>query len=565
MSIIKITSDSILPNIEHHFRVFAGPGAGKTHWLTEHIRNVLHNSDSLAKSRKVACITYTNIAVETILGRLGTSADRVEVSTIHSFLYKHVLKPYAFLIASDYGLNVSDVDGHDDIILSNYKFLTDWKTKTRQLSIRDDAAVVKAFRAIKWKFDAAGDLKPLTDFRQKVGTYSIKTASYLEYKKMAWEKGVIHHDDVLFFSYQIIKKNAFVLDVIRAKFPYIFIDEFQDSSSIQVAIFKSIGIGESIIGVIGDTAQSIYKFQGADPKEFKKFDLPGIVDYLIEDNKRSSNEIVDFLNFIRKDIVQAKHRNQSIGMPIILVGEMNAALKYAKTIVGESVHSLSRDNITANALKKEISGTHNPNLFKELAAADKPGSGNKYRSKIVEISIKAVEYARDGKFKDALKEMEKEFKSKSDPIKAKRISLDHITTLLSQFDTYKDGSLYDFFLIVKRDIKSDISNLAAGAAKRFYETNTYKQLALCVKVPEDISLNKTIHKAKGDEFENVMLVLSKESDIQFILNSDLENNEEHRINYVAVSRAKDRLFINVPSLDAANQALLKGTFQIHFI
>jgi len=95
MPINRITSDSALIDIEHHFRVSAGPGAGKTHWLVEHIRNVLHRSNRLGKTRKIACITYTNIAVETILSRLGTSVDRVEVSTIHSFLYKrnHSVNP----------------------------------------------------------------------------------------------------------------------------------------------------------------------------------------------------------------------------------------------------------------------------------------------------------------------------------------------------------------------------------------------------------------------------------------------------------------------------------------
>jgi len=118
----QITSDVSLINIEQHFRVSAGPGAGKTHWLSEHIKTVLNRSKRLSKTRKIACITYTNIAVETILEKLGTSAERVEVSTIHSFLYRYVVKPYVSFIADEYGLNVSKIDGHDDIILSSYSF-----------------------------------------------------------------------------------------------------------------------------------------------------------------------------------------------------------------------------------------------------------------------------------------------------------------------------------------------------------------------------------------------------------------------------------------------------------
>ena len=92
MAATQITSDSLIP-IEQHFRVSAGPGAGKTHWLINHIKNVLHTSSRLQNTRKIACITYTNVAVETILKRLGNASNRVEVSTIHSFLYKHIVKP----------------------------------------------------------------------------------------------------------------------------------------------------------------------------------------------------------------------------------------------------------------------------------------------------------------------------------------------------------------------------------------------------------------------------------------------------------------------------------------
>ncbi len=101
--ILLQSSDELLEDIEHPFKVFAGPGAGKTRWLSNHIKNVLSKSQRLNKSRKIACITYTNVGVDTINKRLGDSIDRVEVSTIHSFLYKHIVKPYIFLVKEEYG------------------------------------------------------------------------------------------------------------------------------------------------------------------------------------------------------------------------------------------------------------------------------------------------------------------------------------------------------------------------------------------------------------------------------------------------------------------------------
>jgi DNA helicase-2/ATP-dependent DNA helicase PcrA len=91
MPIIKITAETVLAEIEKSIKLHAGPGAGKTRFLVNHIKNVLHHSRRLGSSRKVACITYTNVGTETIIKRLGNTGDRVEVSTIHSFLYKHLI------------------------------------------------------------------------------------------------------------------------------------------------------------------------------------------------------------------------------------------------------------------------------------------------------------------------------------------------------------------------------------------------------------------------------------------------------------------------------------------
>ena len=199
----SITSDSLIP-IEQHFRVSAGPGAGKTHWLINHIKNVQYTSSRLNRTRKIACITYTNIAVETILNRLSSSVDRVEVSTIHSFLYKHIVKPYVRFIANDYDLNVNKMDGHDDLILSNYSFLDELKQKTRQQRITNNAELIEAIASARWKFNNAGTLEVKPDYPRRIDNYSIKNETYFEYKKMTWVKGVLHHDDVLFFSYQLL-------------------------------------------------------------------------------------------------------------------------------------------------------------------------------------------------------------------------------------------------------------------------------------------------------------------------------------------------------------------------
>lgn len=562
MPVIQIASDSLI-DIEHHFRVSAGPGAGKTHWIVEHIKNVLHNSHRLAKTKRIACITYTNIAVDTILKRLGTTSEKVEVLTIHSFLYRHVLKPYGHFIASEYQLNIQKMDGHDDVILSSYGFLDDWKNRTGQKRITDNSVVIEALRELRWRFEGE-DLVPRTNYPHKFGRYPIKNDSYLEYKKMAWERGIVHHDDVLFLSYQIVKKFPFVLDVLRAKFPYLFIDEFQDSNPIQISIIKSIAARESIIGIIGDRAQSIYGFLGADPSQFHSFSLPGIIDYEISSNRRSTNEIITFLNSLRTDITQSFYRNVTSFPPTIFVGDASTALQRAKSACGsEALHSLSRENITSNAMKREISvGTHSGNLFEELQGVD----SDPIRPNFLISCIKSVELARENKFKDAIKEMERSHRHVRDKLDKKRNSLAKITILLEKYEEYSSGSLLNFSLFIKGELKPEMAKVTRGAPKTFYDNHTYQQLALCVKVPEDISHHKTIHKAKGDEFHNVLLVLKEEVNLAFILTPNIHSSsqagEEQRINYVAVSRAKNRLFITVPTLSAANQAMLQHVFQI---
>lgn len=554
----SITSDDLIP-IEQYFRVSAGPGAGKTHWLVNHIKSILYSSSRLYKTRKIACITYTNIAVATILTRLGSSSDRVEVSTIHRFLYKHIVKPYVKFIADSYELDVRKMDGHDDIILSNYSFLNELKQLTGQQRLNDDAVLVEAIANAKWRLNATGTLDIKPDYPRRIGNYSIKNETYFQYKKMAWAKGILHHDDVLFFSYQLLLKFPFILDVLRAKFPYFFIDEFQDSNPIQVKILELIGQSETIIGIIGDKAQSIYGFQGADSNQFERFSLVGLVNYRMLDNRRSTNQIIDCLNILRPGFIQNKFYNINGEMPSILVGDMKSALIKSKELSSSDlVHSLSYKNTISNAMKREMnSNIPQINLLKLFAAKD----SNNDRQSLVSACIKATEYAINNRYKDALKELEKVFKEHQD--KAKKEALKHLILLVSKYNDYCNGTLLNYHSFINTNIKN-IPTFRTGGILDFYTNHHYQQLAVCVNIIEDSSLHRTIHKSKGDEFDNVMLIIDEEADMNFLFAPNLDNNEEHRVFYVAMSRAKTGLFISTPTLSNANRIKLSLLpFSVH--
>ncbi|WP_126651913.1 UvrD-helicase domain-containing protein [Chryseobacterium aureum] len=559
---VEISSDTPI-DIDKSFKIKAGPGTGKTYWIVEHIKNVSKNSTRLFSTKKILCITYTNIAAETIMTRLGSSTTQVEVLTIHSFLYKHIIKPYMVFISEEYNFDISNLDGHDDKIVSDYSFLQEWKARTGQQRIQDDHLITYAFSKIRWKLQD-DELIPRTEFPIKYKSYPIKNDSYQVYKEMAWSRGVLHHDDVLYFSFQILKKFPFVIKVLNQKFPYIFVDEFQDSNPIQVDIIKRLS-GGSTIGVIGDIAQSIYLFQGASPQLFEDFTLPEMGEYYLTFNRRSSNEIIDFLNEIRSDLTQNYYRNVSVSKPTLFVGDMVEALKRAKSECSDQyVYTLSRNNITSNAMKSEINGTGmDDKLLKKIIEID----SNPKRANLLTACISAVALAKQSKFKDAIKTLENHINNRRDRLSGRKKALNYLTTLMQKYEDYRHLTMLEFSEFVRSDINENMPKATKGKGKVFYESHSFHDVSLCVNISEDISYHRTIHKSKGDEFENVLLILTEQADLKFIYEPDLYNykTEEHRIYYVGASRARNNLFLTVPELDAETEAIISSTVNIHHL
>lgn len=503
-----ITANTDL-DIEKEFRIEAGPGAGKTRFLIHHINNVIKESHRLYSARKVACITFTNTAVDTIRQRLGNGAiEKVEVSTIHSFLYNNIVKPYGRCLLEEYGLRIEKVDGHDEAAV-NRKFLNQWlkmdvlaglkkPNSQKQLEKRPDltAALKKWLLSekciiqkgnIEWDFNNDRAVTYTSNGRIALNRNSFKIlkSGFMEYKKLYWEKGIVDHEDVLFFSGILIQKSPFILTVLRAKYPYIFVDEFQDTNPIQTYILSEIKKEESVVGVIGDAAQAIYGFQGADIQLFKKYRVKKENNYSLNENHRSDKCIVEFLNVLRKNFEQIpceEYQNSSISL---YVGDRIKAVQKAKSVCGmEELVSLSRDNVTSNAMKNLLENT---SYDKKIMKKYEETESNPERRKHVSAYINAIELARNSKFKEAMKKTEWLYKEQP---KAKKEALKMLSLMLKGYSDYRDMPLMEFYLLLRKLEKNvQLPSFRTGSIKSFYENTSYLDLALCVNIVEDISLS----------------------------------------------------------------------------
>lgn len=582
-----ITAKDKIP-IEKDFKVEAGPGAGKTEFLVNHIKNVLQITTRLSCVRKVACITYTNTAVETILKRLGKGvADKVEVSTIHSFLYKNVVKPYCSFIPNEYELDCKKINGHDEFFV-NSKYVREWldnkefdkldnpNTRNQILKLLALNQALKSWllsikcvyksNTISFQCDntkAVGyDNKKNIRNGIKAKNLKILSSKLIELKKIYWRKGKLEHNDILFFSYILIEKYPFILDVLRAKYPYIFIDEYQDTNPVQAYIVSEIRKKETIVGVIGDKAQSIYSFQGADSSLFDSFKVDKNSKYTIIENHRSSNQIVKFLNNVRNDINQDPCEDIDGDEAIIFVGDRNTAYneacKICKKDKEKTVVSLSRDNINSNAMKKEIEGNDlNKKLLEEYSNMDSSSERKNYILSFIE----AIELAINCKYKESIKRIEWIFRNEADP---KKIALYSLSKMLKEYYSYNEGTLMQFYNVICLTINANLSGFRKGRAKDFYEQNSYKSMAICINIVDDTSNHITIHKAKGSEYKNVMIIGTKNTK-DMLLNPKLDANEEHRINYVGMSRAEKRLFIQIDDLTADEEKELQKKYEGIFV
>jgi DNA helicase II / ATP-dependent DNA helicase PcrA len=582
---ILIDSGETLEDLDHPFRVSAGPGSGKTYWLISHIRNVLRNSKKLTPASRIACITYTTVASEEIKSRLNEGGNRVDVSTIHSFLYTNVIKTYAYLLKDendDYLVSIKDLDGHEEHRPSGifHKWINQNPTYRYLNNTPEEKLIsLRCLMDLSWrlvdnecKLILRNPYKGLNKFTRSGKMLSFPSKSQkllLKYKKLFWKSGRIHHEDVLYLSYRILKENPDICSFLSIRYPYIFIDEFQDTNPIQTKIITWLANAGSIVGVIGDPAQSIYQFQDARRDDFIDFNLPGLVRYEIKNNRRSTNKIINLLNYVRKDdALEQRGVRDEEGTDILVVTSDN--IKKLRSFFDVEVKRLAKDaeicvitRYNDDIVKlKNVNGTTDNKIWDNFRQIDPNRESFFYRLFL------SIEYANQGMYEMAVKEFLKNFRTNedcqfkkllkgsacSDLIK-RCVVLTILEYFITNWETLNKLNLYANYNSINsvlsgiKDCDIRLPNIKKGKFYDFAEKTSVADLISSLKLFEDKSNIRTIHGTKGTEYQSVLLYVGKEHELNNIIHPNINDTKDDcRIYYVALSRAKDFICISILSL-----------------
>ncbi len=574
--------------------ILAGAGSGKTKVLTTKVAYLINELD--VHPGNILAITFTNKAAkemkERIYKLIGKDAFYIQISTFHSFGLK-LLKENHSLLGYDSNFTILDADDSLSVV----------KKIMKELDIDSNKYNYKAVRnAISSNKNEMID--PIMYSKYVHTDYDeVVKRVYERYESTLKVNNSIDFDDLLILPLKLFKEHSEVLSNYQEKYKYVFIDEYQDTNEPQYILSKLISSKYRNITVVGDADQAIFTWRGANYKNILNFenDYKDAKVVLLEENYRSTKTILNAANSVIKHNKIRKDKNlwtqNEEGSKIIYYkafdekDESNYVVKEVKRLINEKNVSpndicvLYRANAQSRTIEEafltsnisyNIVGAfafYNRKEIKDLIAYLKLV----YNEKDDISLLRVINYPKRGIGAKAIENLNimanAENKSLYEVIDSgKELEFKKIIEYLKEEE--KHLSLTEFIDVVldKTGIKSSLeAEKSLESEIRLENLEEFKSIAKNLEVTEgiaslgefleNISLVSDVNEQKEDNNEKVTLmtmhaVKGLEFDYVFVIgfeeglfphsncfDSNDELEEERRLCYVAITRAKKKLYL----------------------
>ena len=572
--------------------IIAGAGAGKTKTLTTKIAYLIEEEH--VSPYNILAITFTNKAAKEMKDRLyllvGSDASKLQVSTFHSFGLKLLRENYETL---GYDKNFVIMDSDDSLTVVK-KILKDMDLDPK----------IYNPRAIRNKISSCKNemMSPKAYERYAISDYEkIVQQVYEKYETKLQRNNSVDFDDLLLLPIELFKNNPETLDKYQDLYKYLLIDEYQDTNEAQYILTKLLCAKHRKITCVGDDSQSIYSFRGANYKNILNFekDYQDAKTILLEENYRSTSTILDAANQVIKNNLQRKDKNlwtnRGVGEKIKYYRAYNErdeaqyVIRKVKELVNrgteyQDISVLYRTNAQSRVLEEEMLKENLPyrvigsfyfysrKEIKDLIAYLRLIHKSKDNVRLLRvintpkrgIGLKTIENLTEQAdlngtsiYEAISSGKELEFKSTIEKLKL----LSDELTLTELIDKVLDASGLRVELEAEKSLEAEVrlENLEEfkSITKSFEEREgliSLEDFLLEISLISDVEEYKddpnrislmTVHSVKGLEFNHVFVV-GMEEGIFPHMNSLMENSEleeERRLCYVAITRAKDDLHL----------------------
>ena len=567
--------------------VLAGPGSGKTLTIVNRVKYLIEKQK--VRPEEILVVTFTRFAAAEMKSRLclvmGKRDLPVTVGTFHGIYYG--------ILKWAYRMNQENILSETE----KYQILRGVINKER-MEIFDEEDFIQDIAAEIGK--VKNNRIPLEEFVSEKCSADAFRNIYRNYEQHRKELKKIDFDDMLVLCYELFRSRPDVLAQWQKKFRYVLIDEFQDINRFQYDVIRMLAQPENNLFVVGDDDQAIYGFRGADSELMLGFgkDFPDAKQILLGMNYRSTANIVqNSLKLIENNVERYSKKLEANreGGSCLHIQEVKDPVEEAEYVLEEiqkckengikeeeiailfRVHTDARAVVEAMVERKIPfqMKEHLPNIYEHFIAKDimayfRLATGKRRRQDFLQVMNRPKRYlGRDSVAgtKVSFEDMRKFYCDKDWMIDridqfewdvkmlmkmAPYAAIQYIRKRIGYDDFLKE---YAFTHQINRSDLNEVLAEIEEAAKAFSSVEEWfahvEEYTETLKVKEK-ERNRprpgvrlmTIHASKGLEFKQVFLIAANEGRIPYQkAKTDKEIEEERRLFYVAMTRAKDFLKI----------------------